>query len=135
MTSLAHHSFVKMNGLGNEIVIFDLRGQAGAISSEEARKAAALPGLRYDQLIALHSARRGDCEAYLSIYNRDGSQTGACGNGMRCVAEVLFRETGKRAIVLETLAGMIECRSAAPLQWTVDMGKPRFGWSDIPLAR
>ena len=136
MSALANHAFLKMNGLGNEIVVVDLRAQAGTISAAEARAAAQPHGMAYDQLLTLHAPRSPGTDAYVRIYNRDGSETGACGNGMRCVAELLFEETGKRALTLETKAGLLECRKAdAPLTSTVDMGKPRFAWREIPLAR
>jgi diaminopimelate epimerase len=69
------------------------------------------------------------------IYNSDGSAAGACGNGMRCIAELMFRETGKDALTFETPAGLLNCwKGAEPLVSTVDMGKPRFAWNEIPLA-
>jgi len=69
------------------------------------------------------------------IYNNDGSEAGACGNGMRCIADLLFTETGKRTLTFETKAGLINCwKGAAPLVSTVDMGLPRFAWNEIPLS-
>ncbi|MGZ5845296.1 MAG: diaminopimelate epimerase, partial [Xanthobacteraceae bacterium] len=109
MSTLANHAFVKMNGLGNEIVIVDMRGQGGAISAAEARAAAQPQGAPYDQLMALHTARTPGTDAYVRIYNNDGSEAGACGNGMRCVAELLFEETGKRTLTFETEAGLLAC--------------------------
>jgi diaminopimelate epimerase len=133
MSALANHAFVKMNGLGNEIVVIDLRGEAGAVSAAEARAAA--QGVPYDQLMALHAPRTAGTDAYVRIYNNDGSESGACGNGMRCVAELLFAETGKTALTVETRAGLINCwKGAAARVSTVDMGKPRFAWNEIPLA-
>ena len=54
-------------------------------------------GASYDQLMTLHAPRSPGTDAYVRIYNSDGSEAGACGNGMRCVAELLFNETGKNA--------------------------------------
>jgi diaminopimelate epimerase len=135
MSALANHAFVKMNGLGNEIVVVDLRGQAGIISPAAARAVAAPAGAPYDQLMALHTSRTAGTDAYVRIYNCDGSEAGACGNGMRCIAELLFKETGKRALTFETKAGLLDCwQGDTPLVSTVDMGKPRFAWNEIPLA-
>jgi diaminopimelate epimerase len=135
MSALANHAFVKMNGLGNEIVVVDLRGQAGIISAEEARAVASPAGAPYDQLMALHTSRTAGTDAYVRIYNCDGSEAGACGNGMRCIAELLFKETGKRTLTFETKAGVLNCwQGDTPLVSTVDMGKPRFAWNEIPLA-
>ena len=135
MSALANHAFVKMNGLGNEIVVVDLRGQACIISAAEARAVAAPAGAPYDQLMALHTSRTAGTDAYVRIYNCDGSEAGACGNGMRCIAELLFKESGKRALTFETKAGLLNCwQGDTPLVSTVDMGKPRFAWNEIPLA-
>ena len=135
MSTLANHAFIKMNGLGNEIVVVDMRGQAGAITAAEARAAAQPDGVPYDQLMTLHTARTPGTDGYVRIYNNDGSEAGACGNGMRCIAELLFEETGKRALTFETKAGLLACwKDAEPQVSTVDMGAPRFAWHEIPLA-
>jgi diaminopimelate epimerase len=135
MSTLANHAFVKMNGLGNEIVVVDMRGQAGAVTAAEARAAAQPDGAPYDQLMTLHTARTPGTDGYVRIYNNDGSEAGACGNGMRCIAELLFEETGKRALTFETKAGLLACwKDAEPQVSTVDMGAPRFAWHEIPLA-
>jgi diaminopimelate epimerase len=135
MSTLANHPFVKMNGLGNEIVVVDMRREPGVISAAEARAAAQPAGAPYDQLMTLHVARTRGTDAYVRIYNNDGSEAGACGNGMRCIAEMLFEETGKTALTFETSAGLLNAwKGEAPLVSTVDMGKPRFAWNEIPLA-
>jgi diaminopimelate epimerase len=135
MSALANRDFVKMNGLGNEIVIVDLRRAPGEIAAAEARAAARQEP--YDQLIALYPARGKDASinAALRIYNNDGSEAGACGNGMRCVAALLSREAGGAAMKFETPAGVISCWRAADGLFTVDMGAPRLRWDEIPLAR
>jgi diaminopimelate epimerase len=135
MSALANHAFIKMNGLGNEILVVDMRAQSAAIGASEARAAARSAGAPYDQLMTLHAPRTPGTDAYVRIYNNDGSESGACGNGMRCVAELLFKETGKSALTLETGAGLLTCwKGDQPLVSTVDMGKPRFAWNEIPLA-
>jgi diaminopimelate epimerase len=135
MSALADHPFVKMNGLGNEIVIVDMRDKPAAITEADARAAAAPQGAPYDQMMALYPPRTAGTDAYVRIYNNDGSLAGACGNGTRCIAELMFRETGKDALTFETQAGLLNVwKGAAPLVSTVDMGKPRFAWNEIPLA-
>jgi len=134
MSALANHAFVKMNGLGNEIVVVDMRSQPAAISAEDARAAAQPKGAPYDQLMALYPPRTADTDAFVRIFNNDGSQAGACGNGMRCLAALLAKETGKETAAFETAAGVLQCWRETTGLFTVDMGKPRFGWKDIPLA-
>jgi diaminopimelate epimerase len=136
MSVLANRPFIKMSGLGNEIVVVDMRRQAGTIDAADARAAARPNGAPYDQLMALYAPRTPGTDAYVRIFNNDGSEAGACGNGMRCVAELLFKEAGKSALTLETTAGLLSCwKGDRPLISTVDMGKPRFAWNEIPLAK
>jgi diaminopimelate epimerase len=135
MSALANHPFVKMNGLGNEIVVVDMRRSKAVISADEARAAAQPKGAPYDQLMALHAPRTPGTASFVRIYNNDGSESGACGNGMRCIAEIITKETGKDSAVFETKAGLLECRKAGKSGWfTVDMGPPHFRWDEIPLA-
>ena len=133
MSPLANHPFAKMNGLGNEIIVVDLRG-GGAISGEDARAVARAPGLAFDQMMALEPPRHAGTDAYVRIYNNDGSEAGACGNGMRCVAYVLMRESGQRRALVETGMGQLECLRQGELSFSVDMGAPRLKWDEIPLA-
>src|ERR1700750_1230974 len=121
MSALANHFFIKMNGLGNEIVVLDMRAPPQPISAAEPRAAAS--AVPYDQLMALYPARLSGTDAFVRIYNNDGSEAGACANAMRCVADLMFKETGKRTLTFETSAGLINCwQDARPLISTVDMG-------------
>ena len=135
MSALANHVFVKMNGLGNEIVVVDMRRQSVALSADEARAAAQQKGVPCDQLMVLYPPRLTGTDSYVRIYNNDGSEAGACGNGMRCVASLVTNETGKPEATFQTSAGILNCwKDQASGLFTVDMGKPRFGWKDIPLS-
>ena len=133
MSALANQSFVKMSGLGNEIVVVDMRARPQAVTAADARVAhRAVP---YDQLMAVYPPRAAGTDAFVRIYNNDGSEAGACGNGMRCVADILFKEGRKSALTIETGAGLLTCMAGkAALMSTVDMGPPRFKWNEIPLA-
>src|SRR3954454_8023448 len=135
MSALANHAFAKMNGIGNEIVVVDLRDAPAAVSSAEARAVASPAGAPYDQLMVLQPPRLAGTEAFIRIYNNDGSEAEACGNGMRCVVRRLFEKTGQTAVTFETRAGLLNCwQGPSPDLYTVDMGAPKFGWRDIPLA-
>jgi diaminopimelate epimerase len=133
MSVLSGHPFVKMNGLGNEIVVVDMRSNPDCITAADARAAAA--GVHYDQLMAIYPPRDAGTDAFVHIFNNDGSEAGACGNGMRCVADILLNESGRTALAVETPAGVLTCWPGQTRRTaTVDMGKPRFRWDEIPLA-
>jgi diaminopimelate epimerase len=134
MSALANRPFVKMNGLGNEIVVVDMRQRPEAISATEARAAGSAKGAPYDQLMALYPPRKAGTEAYVRIYNNDGSEAGACGNGMRCVAWLIAKETGRDALAFEVDGRVLNTWKNPDGTFTVDMGAPRFGWKEIPLA-
>ena len=135
MSALANRPFVKMNGLGNEIVVVDMRQKPAAISADEARAAAQPKGVPYDQLMVLYPPRTAETESYVRIYNNDGSESGACGNGMRCVASLVSSQTGRTSAAFETSSGVLRTwKEAATGLFTVDMGAPRFAWNEIPLA-
>src|ERR1700759_2548709 len=124
-----------MNGLGNEIVVVDMHAAPAAITAADARAASAPAGTPYDQLMALYPPRTSGTDAFVRIFNNDGSEAGACGNGTRCIADIVFKETGKTTLTFETTGGLLNCwKGEAPLTSTVDMGAPKFGWRDIPLA-
>jgi diaminopimelate epimerase len=132
MSNLA--PFAKMNGLGNEIVVADMRGRAGRVTPAAAVRLNADPATRFDQIMAIHDARTPGTANYVEIINSDGSMAQACGNGMRCVVQALAAETGERVFTFETIAGILTAKEHEDGQISVDMGIPKFGWQDIPLA-
>src|SRR5580765_3035868 len=109
MSALANHAFAKMNGIGNEIVVVDLRDKPAVVTAEEARAVASPQGVPFDQLMVLQPPRLDGTEAFIRIYNNDGSEAGACGNGMRCVARRVFEASGQDAVTFETPAGLLNC--------------------------
>ena len=109
MSALANHAFAKMNGVGNEIVVVDLRDSKATMSAEEARAVASPSGVHYDQMMVLQKPQASGTEAFIRIYNNDGSEAGACGNGMRCVVRRLFEKTGQTTATFETRAGLLNC--------------------------
>lgn len=138
MNSLSNHRFLKMNGLGNEITVLDLRGSPYVVSAAEARAIAADQRSRFDQLMVLHDPVSPGTDAYMRIYNTDGSESGACGNGTRCVAWAMVADPviGRSAdtdLVLETKAGLLPVTRLSDTVFTVDMGPPRLSWNEIPL--
>jgi diaminopimelate epimerase len=123
-----------MNGVGNKILVLDLRGAAIRPAPADIRAIHRAKGLDFDQLMTLGDPRDPASAAFVRIYNNDGTEAGACGNGTRCVADRLARESGAEALTIETKAGLIACERLGPWTWRVDMGAPRLAWDEIPLA-
>ncbi len=123
----------RMSGAGNRFAIFDARAQGGLALEPAAARAVAAGGQGFDQVIAIEPSARAD--AFMRIWNADGSEVGACGNGARCVAWLLLGESGKDQVALETRAGVLGAAPAAGGAVTVDMGAPRLAWDEIPVAR
>jgi diaminopimelate epimerase len=111
-----------------------MRQSPDSISAADARAAAQPNGAPYDQLMALYPPRKTGTDSYVRIYNSDGSEAGACGNGMRCVASLIAKESGKQRLAFEVNGRVLNTWQNADGSFTVDMGAPKFGWKDIPLA-
>ena len=126
--------FLKMNGLGNQIVVVDMRGRADRVTPAAAIAINATDGTKFDQIMAIHDPRTPGTANYIEILNSDGSRAQACGNGMRCVVQVLTAEQGRQAFTFETVAGILFGEEQPDGMITVDMGTPKFAWYDIPLA-
>lgn len=135
---LAGARYLKMNGAGNEIVVLDLRGTRHRVTPAEARAIAAAPGSAYDQLMVIHDPRGPQTDASIAIYNNDGSEAGACGNGTRCVGWALTADEVmggmSNEVLLESRAGLLPILRTGELQFEVDMGVPKLEWHEIPLA-
>ena len=125
--------FLKMHGLGNDFIVLDARIDNFDLTKDAASRLADRRfGVGCDQIMILrHSHEGGDI--FLDMRNQDGSVTGACGNGTRCVASVIMNETGKDKIIIETQAGHLHASREGNLI-EVDMGPAWLGWSQIPLA-
>lgn len=119
--------FHKMHGLGNDFVVIDARAGEARIDTARARAIAdRRTGIGCDQVIVLEASDVADVR--MRIWNPDGSEVESCGNATRCV--VLHEG---RDVTIETKGGLLEGRLAGAGA-SVDMGRPRFGWDEIPLA-
>jgi diaminopimelate epimerase len=124
-----------MNGVGNEIVVLDLRGSGLAVGALQARAIWRGEGLAFDQLMVLRDPRSAGTAAFVTIFNSDGSEAGACGNGTRCVASTLMRGAADEELVLETVFGRLRCKRTGESTFAVEMGRPRLNWGEILLAK
>lgn len=126
--------FAKMNGLGNEILVVDMRGRPDSVAPQAAIALAQDDKTAFDQIMAIHDSRLHGTDAYIQILNSDGSMAQACGNGTRCVVQALSADTGKQAFTFQTVAGIVNARELEDGLIAVDMGAPEFRWDRIPLA-
>ncbi len=131
---MAQTPFTKMHGLGNDFVVIDARPQPTLLDGAEARAIAdRRRGIGCDQVILIERASGAD--AFMRIFNADGGEVGACGNGARCVGAVLMAENGAGEATIDTASGPLAVTRAPHGLVTVDMGPARAAWQDIPLAR
>ena len=126
--------FRKMNGLGNDFVVLDARARSLALDENAVRAIAdRKEGIGCDQLIALEPSARAD--VFMRIWNADGGEVGACGNAARCVASLVAAERGEPHVSIETERGTLDAAVNRDGSVTIDMGAPRFAWSEIPLSQ
>jgi diaminopimelate epimerase len=126
--------FARMNGLGNMILVADMRGRTGRVSPIAARALNADPATRFDQLMVIHDPQSPGTDNLIRVLNSDGSTAETCGNGMRCVTQALAAETGRRRFTFEIISGVLVAEERDDGLVSVDMGQPKFDWRDIPLA-
>ena len=108
-------SFIKMHGLVNDFVVVDARGGDVALDSARVRAIAERRlGVGCDQLLEICPPRSAKAAAFMRIWNADGGQVEACGNGTRCVAAFLMMESGASETPIETVAGLLKAEAA----WT-----------------
>ena len=131
---MRYFEFIKMHGLGNDFVIIDNRQNLVKIKKKETLKKIGSRnfGIGCDQILIIESNDNKNAE--VTIFNNDGSEAGACGNGVRCVASYLMDKQKTNEIRIKTISGSLDC-------WIenkncfVNMGKPCFDWSVIPLSK
>jgi diaminopimelate epimerase len=123
-----------MHGLGNDFIIFDNQKSSKLNDANFLRKISDRRfGIGCDQVMIIEDTSNPE-NFRIKMYNSDGTETGACGNGSRCVASFLMNKYSLNSLTLETISADLKCFKTKNLV-TVNMGKPKFGWSDIPLSR
>ncbi len=130
-------AFTKMQGLGNDFVVFDGIRQAVMLTPEQCRHIADRHfGVGCDQILLVEKSARPDVDFRYRIFNADGGEVEQCGNGARCFVRFVHEKglTDKSAIRVETASGVIEPRLLDDGLVTVDMGAPRFAPAEIPFV-
>lgn len=126
-------NYIKMNGLGNNFIVLD--GRQNPLNLTEAQIVninRPNDNLGYDQLLSIEPSQRADI--FMGIWNNDGSEVAACGNGTRAVALAYMDETGLDKISIETKAGILKAVRKDTSLVEIDMGEPKLDWQSIPLS-
>ena len=123
----------KMDGLGNDFVIIDQRSQSYNLTTDQIIKICDRNFIGCDQLIFIQKSDKKD--AFLEFYNSDGSISGACGNGTRCVADFLSKENNNKEIILWTSSGALKSKILGGNLVETEIGIPKTDWNEIPLKK
>ena len=126
--------FLKMNGCGNDFLIFDRRNAHPLHPSRQqlAQLADRESGPGCDQIIAIENSVRGD--VFMRIWNADGGEVNACGNATRCVAWLILEERKADRVRIETEADILLATRQGNLQVSVEFPSPLLKWEEIPLS-
>ena len=122
----------KMDGLGNDFVIIDNRQKVTELSKQQIIKICDRDFIGCDQLILIEKDSKSD--ASLKFFNSDGGESGACGNGTRCVADLISKEKDNKTIILNTLSGSLKSEILGNNIVTTKIGNAKMKWNEIPLT-
>ena len=122
----------KMDGLGNDFVIIDQRNKITKLSKEQIVKICNRNFIGCDQLILIKKNK--ELDASLEFFNSDGSTSGACGNGSRCVAYLISKENNKKEIILLTTSSILKSKILDNNLVETNIGIPKFQWNEIPIS-
>jgi len=123
----------KMDGLGNDFVIIDQRHDHFELTDDQIKKICSRNFIGCDQLIFIKKNEKIDAD--IEFYNSDGSVSGACGNGTRCVAYLLSKEINKSKIILGTKSGNLESKILDEKLVETKIGPAKTNWDEIPLVK
>ena len=123
----------KMDGLGNDFIIFDKRKKSISLTKDQIIKISDRSNIGCDQVILIDNDKSSN--AYLTFYNSDGGEIAACGNGSRCAAYLLMKENNNKKISLRTKVGILQAELDDKNLVRINMGQPNFKWEKIPLSK
>ena len=123
----------KMDGLGNDFIIFDNRKKSIFLTKDQIIKISDRNNIGCDQVIFIDQDKNR--ETFLKFYNSDGGEISACGNGSRCVAYFLMKEINHKKISLRTNAGILQAELNDKNLVSINIGQPNFEWNKIPLIK
>jgi len=123
----------KMDGLGNDFIIFDRRKKSISLAKDQIIKISDRNYIGCDQVIFIDKNENNDL--FLKFYNSDGGEVSACGNGSRCAAYLLMKENNNKKISLKTKSGILQAKLDEKNLISLNIGEPNFEWEKIPLAK
>ena len=123
----------KMDGLGNDFVIIDQRTDEQKFNKDQIIKICDRNFIGCDQLILIKKDK--DKNLILKFYNSDGSISSACGNGTRCVADLLSKESNQKEITVHTSSGVLKSKILENNVVETEIGTPKTNWNEIPLDK
>jgi len=122
----------RMDGLGNNFLIIDRRQNSFKINRNRIVDLANKKVFPFDQLITLEKEEKNTYP--IKIFNPDGIEVTACGNGSRCVAYLIFQENKQKKISIKTKERVLSAEIVGKQNVKINMGKPKLGWKEIPLS-
>jgi len=123
----------KMDGLGNDFIIIDRRENSINLTKEKIIELGNRSNIGFDQIIFIDKENENSFP--IKIFNSDGGEVSACGNGSRCVAYLLGKNLNTKEIKLKTNNRILNAKIIGNLQVELEMGKPLFSFEDIPLSK
>ena len=121
----------KMDGLGNDFIIIDNRQIITKLTKNQIIKICDRKFIGCDQLILIETDKSTD--AKLKFFNSDGGESGACGNGTRCVADLISKEKNDKNVTLTTQSGILKSEILGNNLVITEIGKAKINWNEIPL--
>ena len=122
----------RMDGLGNNFLIIDRRKDFLEINKEKIVNLANKKAVPFDQLITLEKEEE---KTYpIKIFNPDGVEVSACGNGVRCIGYLIFQENNQKRILIKTTERILNAEVIGKQNVKINMGKVKFSWEKIPLS-
>ena len=123
----------RMDGLGNDFIIIDRRKKEINLSKEQIIKISDKNNLGFDQIIYIEKEKNNTFP--ITIFNSDGGEVSACGNGSRCVAYLLGKDLNTKEIKLKTNNRLLNAKIISDFDVELEIGKPLFGFDEIPLSK
>jgi diaminopimelate epimerase len=128
--------FLKMQGLGNDFLVFDAPAADSRLDASKLRALADRhTGVGFDQALMLENPRDASSRVFYRVFNSDGTEVEQCGNGARCIASLLYARAPQlgRDFLMESSGGLVHARIRDDGLVSVDMGAPNFDPRALPM--